>query len=333
MKEMHFYSVASDGALTFLHTETTTTSTQWRVRYNDIGTMEFNTDIYNDIVSYILQQENDIIIVQGDNSAWVHAETDITGDENNFMINGKTLNYLLNWRIVEPFEVTDTTENIIRDLITDSFMTAGSNFISNFSMASVIGDTTSTTYTIDKAKPLFEVVKELCAIDNLGFAIDIKNEGFIFKLYRGIDRTREQTDRPAVILSEDLKTLSDSEYIFMQDNYYSCGYYALTDEEADVTTWTEIVKDTATGFYRREKVLSATEETEATTELKDHKKTEEINGQAEVIYGTDYNLGDLVTVQRKIGNTLIIKNKRVIGVDIVIEPNNDSETPILEVIE
>ena len=106
-----------------------------------------------------------------------------------------------------------------------------------------------------------------------------------------------------------------------------------TDEEADVTTWTEIVKDTATGFYRREKVLSATEETEATTELKDHKKTEEINGKAEVIYGVDYNLGDIVTVQRKIGNTLIIKNKRVIGVDIVIEPNNDSETPILEVIE
>ena len=64
--------------------------------------------------------------------------------------------------------------------------------------------------------------------------------------------------------------------------------------------------------------------------MKDLKTSEEISGKAEVVFGTDYNLGDLITVQRKIGNTLIIKNKRVIGVDIVIEPNNESETPILE---
>ena len=260
----------------------------------------------------------------------MHAETDITGDENNFMINGKCLNHILTWRKVSPFTITNTIENIIGSLITTAFKIVGNNFISNFISDSTIGGTTSTTYTIDKAKPLFDVVQELCAIDNLGFSVDIVNEQFVFRLYRGMDHTREQTDRTAVILSEDLKTLSDSEYIFMQDNYYSCGYYAVTNEETDVITWTEKVKDVKTGFYRREKVLSAYEEAKAIEELKEFKRSEEITGKSEIGFGIDYNLGDLVTVQRKIGNTLIIKNKRVVGVDIVIEPNNDSEKPILE---
>ena len=65
MEEMHFYSVASNGALTFLHTETLTTSTQWHLKYADIGTMEFNTDVYNDLIAYVLPQaHSDIIIVQ-----------------------------------------------------------------------------------------------------------------------------------------------------------------------------------------------------------------------------------------------------------------------------
>ena len=272
MKEMHFYSVASDGTLTFLHTETTTTSTQWHLKYAEVGTMEFNTDIYSDLIPYILPQTEDIIIVQDNKSAWVHAETDITGDENNFMINGKALNFILNWRKVEPFTVTNTVENIIRSLITTAFMTAGDNLISNFILASAIGGTSTTTYTIDKTKPLFEVVQEICMIDNLGFSVGIENEKFVFRLYQGLDRTRDQTDRTAVILSEDEKTLSDSEYVFIQDNYYSCGYYAVTDDETDITTWTEKVKDIKTGFYRREKVLSATEETEAIEELKELKK-------------------------------------------------------------
>ena len=243
---MDFYSVSASGTLTFLHSEHKTTSTQWRLRYADVGTFEFNTDIYSDLISYILPNTADIIVVDGNKSAWVHAETDITGDELNFMINGKTLNHILSWRKVSPFTSTNTIENIIRGLITTAFMTAGNNLISNFALASAIGGTSSTTYTTDKAKPLFDAVKELCAIDDLGFAIDIVNEQFIFKLYRGLDKTQEQTDRTAVILSEDLKTLTESEYIYMQDNYYSCGYYAVTVD--DTTTWTEKVKDIKQAF-------------------------------------------------------------------------------------
>ena len=327
MEEMFFYSVNADGTLEFLHTETMTTSTQWHLKYADIGTMEFNTDVYSDLIPYILPQaHSDIIAVQGNKSAWIHAETDITGDELNFMINGKTLNFMLNWRIVQPYTITDTVENIIRNLITSKFMTSGNNFISNFALADVIGGTSTTTYTIeDKPKPLFEVVQELCAIDNLGFSIDIVNETFVFRLFRGLDKTQDQTDRPTVILSEDEKTLSKSEYIFIQDNYYSSGYYAVTADE--VTTWTEIIKDNLTGFYRRECILNDTEESKATEALKEMAKTEEISGQAENI---NYSLGDLVTVQRKIGNALVIKNKRITGIDIVIEPNNNSETPVLE---
>lgn len=330
--EMHFYSVDSDGKLEFLHTESLVTSVQWHLRYDDVGSVEINTDIYNDLISYILPQvHSDVIVVQGNKSAWIHAETDITGDKNNFMIAGKALNHILKWRVVTPFTATGTVENIIRNLITQKFMTVGDNYISEFALAPTIGGTSTTTYTLEyRAKTLFDVVQDLCKIDNLGFAVDVVNEQLVFRLYRGLNKTRDQTDRPMVILSEDLRTFSESEYVFMQDDYFSCGYYPLKDEETNEITWTEIVKTSATGFERREAVLSENEETLALKELGEKKKIEEVSGKTEVKYGIDYELGDLVTVEREIGNTLIIKNKRVVGVDIVMETNDESETPILE---
>lgn len=324
--EARFFSVNTNGELTFLHTEANTISLQWFLRYNDIGRVEYHTDIKNDLIPLILP-ENDIIIVQNNQSAWIHSKTDILNIQSDFMLNGETLNCMLNWRAVKPFEMTDTVENIIRSLITDKFMTAGNNYISNFKLANTIGGTSVTTYNLleEKSKSLLEVVRELCKIDDLGFSVDVINEELVFKLYRGLDRTQDQTDRPAVTLSEDEKTLYESEYYNSQMDYYSHGIYP-----SDLETWTDIQKDNVTGFRRREKVLYSSTETEAIEELSEFKKREEIRGKAEIQYGKDYNLGDILTIQRKIGEALIVKNERVTGVDIVYENSYVNETPILE---
>ncbi len=317
-----------------LHMESKVTSVQWHLKYNDAGTVEMHTDTENDIVNKILPSANsDVIIVQGNNAAWLSGLTDIT-DNYDFGVFGKTLNYMLNWRIVNPFSATDTTENIIRQKVIEQFMTSGNKKIDNFILGSVIGGTSTVTYGFeDKQKTLFEVVQELCSIDNLGFKIDFDtdNEKFVFNIYRGIDRTADQTARPALIFSEDEKNISDLQYTYMQQDYYSTGYYEQKDEETEIVSYIEVSKDDVTGFKRREKILKAKTAEEGKIELDADNKIEQIEGEIRNIkYEKDYYLGDIVTVQKKIGDTLIVQNKRIVEVVQVHEPLNSYEKPILE---
>ena len=116
--------------------------------------------------------------------------------------------------------------------------------------------------------------------------------------------------------------------IFSQLNYASCGYYSVTTD--DVTTHSEIIKDGKTGFYRRETILSTKTQAEGETELAENKKTEQITGDVDILYGTDYDMGDLVTVQKNMGDINFSQNKKIVGVDIVVEPLNCYERPVLD---
>ena len=330
MDELHFFTPEFE----FLHTETKTTSLQWHLKLNDVGTFEFHTDTKNDLIGYLLPTvHSDVIAVQGINSAWIHSQSDVGGDELDFGLWGKTLNEMLKWRTVEPFTATGAAESIIRQKVTECFMTAGDNYIENLILDTALGDTNTITYDTsedDRKKSLFDVVKDICQMDNLNFDIsaDIYNGKFVFTLFRGTDRTIDQSVNNALVLSEDERTLYSPEYNFSQLNYASCGYYSVTTD--DVTTHSEIIKDGKTGFYRRETILSTKTQAEGETELAENKKTEQITGDVDILYGTDYDMGDLVTVQKNMGDINFSQNKKIVGVDIVVEPLNCYERPVLD---
>ena len=75
--------------------------------------------------------------------------------------------------------------------------------------------------------------------------------------------------------------------------------------------------------------LSADTESEGAVELNNDKSTEQIEGKLlpfRIAYGMDYDLGDIVTA-KKIGNVLVVQNKRIVEIVIVHEPLNSYVKP------
>ena len=305
-----------------LHVENRLTSVQWTECFADVGKLELHTDTKSDLVP-ILMENRDVILMQGESAALVTGFTDVRGSFD-FAVYGRTLSQMLAWRVVQPFSREGRLEAIIRDRVADSLVGFGVREIQGFSLAPEIGNTAKTAYEVDSPKLLLEVVQELCAKEKLGFAIDFRpdEKKYVFRLYRGTDRSSGQEAVMPLVFSEDELNFSDTQYTFNAEPYRSCGYRSSEAVGKD---------EEATGFYRRESILSGETASEAEKELAESKRTEEIEGTVhDVVFGTDYGLGDIVTVQKMVGNTLVAKDKRIKEVWRVFEKLNSYERPTME---
>lgn len=331
MEDIFFYTPSFEE----IHIEPKVTSLQWHTKYADVGTMELHTSTKNEIVEKLIPyRDKDVIVKQGKNSAWVSGMSDMDGNFD-FGIYGKTLNYMLEWRVVDPFIATGIElETLIRNKIREKFIDEGKNKIPNFVLGELIGSTGQINYeVVDKQISLLTLIQNLCAIENLGFRIDFDTDEkeFVFNLYRGLDRRKEQTERNALIFSEDEKTIRDLKYTFMSQDYYSMTYLRVENEETQTVSFNEVLKDDLTGFKRRELLSNTIDKDECISALKQATKTEILEGQVRNIkYGVDYNLGDLATTQDRIGNEIILQDKRVVEVIQIFEPLNSYEKPILK---
>lgn len=82
------------------------------------------------------------------------------------------------------------------------------------------------------------------------------------------------------------------------------------------------------GIYRWDSILDAQTQSSAETELKEKKKTQEITlVTRDVLYGQDYELGDVVRVQKSSGGVQLVQNKRISAVTIWYEQGNSGQQP------
>ncbi len=317
---------------TLLHIENRLTSVQWTECFADVGKLELHTDTKSDLVP-ILMKNRDAIFMQGEASAILTGMTDVRGGFD-FAAYGRSLSQMLAWRVVQPFSMTDTAENIIRKKVQEAFMQTGPRLVSGFVLAPSIGGTASTAYEVkDSPKLLLDVVKELCETEDLGFSVDFRPESkqFVFSLLRGTDRSAGQSAVTPLFFSEDEHNFSDAQYTFNGELYRSCGYRKVTSADGETTSYVAVDKDDTTGYYRRESILNGETAAEAGAELQKAAKTEEIEGTTHnVTFGTNYGLGDIVTVQKMVGNTLVAKDKRIKEVWRVFERLNSYERPTME---
>ncbi len=317
---------------TLLHIENRLTSVQWTECFADVGKLEIHTDTKSDLVP-VLMENKEAVLVQGDAAALLTGITDIRGNFD-FAVYGRTLSQLLAWRVVQPFTMTDTAENIVRMKVQEAFMSAGDRLLPGFCLAPAIGGTSKVTYELkDEPKTLLAVVQELYGPEKLGFSIDFAPDSrqYIFRTHRGTDRSTGQTERVPLFFSEDERNFSETQYTYNAEPYCSCGYRRVTTEDGETVSYVEVIKDATEGFYRREGLLSGETESEAVTALAAYAKTEEIEGSTQrVMFGTDYGLGDVVTVQKLVGNTLVAKDKRIKEVWRVFERLNTYERPTME---
>ncbi len=195
-------------------------------------------------------------------------------------------------------------------------------------------------------KDLYTYLTKLSACSNLGFRVrgDFKEKKFLFEVYEGKDHSENQIGNKRVIFSEVYRNLNQATFTTNSQNHKTHAI-VFGDGEGTARTVVEATIDqTATGWNRRELMVDArdvqrdnlTEEQylstliqRGTEKLKEYGIVECLEAvtlpNVNFTYKTDYDLGDIVTVDKKAWG--IKMNKRITEVQEVYENGGISIVP------
>lgn len=323
----------------------------WTDRYNKIGDFEIYVPInlvsFDDFQKeyYLLNSESEhLMILESFN-----IESDIE-EGACLAISGQSLESLLKRRVVwkkTSFKATGEGENRIKPnlqngiekLLNDNIINPeiSARKIDNFIFeASTDPRITELTFEAQYfGEELYDIIQKLCEEHEIGFKITLNNIGqFVFKLYKGVDRTYEQTVNPYVIFSPRFDNLISSNYLDSVQLFKNVALVAgesIDDPEKDDETIRETyvvnTSSDVTGISRREVYVDASSVTRDMDDGED-KLTEaqyqahlrqkgidalienseikifegEVNDRIMYKYGQDYLLGDVVQIENEYGH-------------------------------
>lgn len=300
----------------------------WTERYSDCGDFEMDMipslDIFNLIKrNYYLaiRNSNTVMIVES-----IQIETDMeTGDVVKF--SGRSLESILDRRVIWNEISVDQAnfQNVIKRMINENVISPSLSYraISNFKF-SASTDSSITGLIISLkviGESLYEQIKSLCAQARLGFRIRHNtNNEFVFSLYRGTDRSYNQSVKPYVTFSKSFDNLISSNYILSNASYKNAALiYGKFHDDSVIKTESRL--GTQSGLSRRElftDVSSVTKEdnesqdsytrklfAKAQEDLTNAKISQAFEGEAETlkmyVYGTDFTMGDVVQFVNEYG--------------------------------
>lgn len=317
----------------------------WSPSYSDIGDFELYLPVTTANVT--LLQKNRYLVRSRDitvsNNVVTYKKVMIiknitistsVDDGDYITVTGRELKYLLHSRIVwKMTTLTGTAENAIRKLITENAVspTDSKRVIPTLTLDNVIGLTDSLDMQVT-GDNLGEVIVDVCKTYNYGWEIYIHDNKLRFMMYKGVDRSYDQTERPYVLFSDDFDNLLNTEYQLESEEYANTtlvggegegkdrkyitvnasnsglNRYELFTDARDVSSTTENDKQLSTAEYN--KLL----EDRGKEALVDVSITEGFSGKlitaGSFEYGSDFNLGDIVTVINKYG---VAKNVMVLS--------------------
>lgn len=317
----------------------------WRPAYYDIGDFEIYLGATDKAIS--LLRENWYVVRSSDisvkNGVTTYKKvmiiknlqliTDVEkGDF--YCVTGRELKFLLHQRIVWGQRIiSDTVEYAIRRLIGSNAVepVEPTRTIPNMQFAEPKGFTETIELQISN-KQLDEAVIELCKTYGYGWDIYITDNKLTVEIYKGVDRSYNQTERPYVVFSDDFENISNSEYLYESESYANMTLVGGEGEGLDRIY--AYVNNEVSGLERYETFTDARDisqnldsETDAISyedylllledrgneDLASKTVSEGFSGEVLGVafkYGIDYFMGDIVTVINKYG---IQKNVRVLS--------------------
>lgn len=202
----------------------TFTSLRWVRRYYKTGEFELHCSLDSNTLS-LLQREN-IVYKKGDVEAG-YIETrqlklDSIGREY-LEIKGKFLTNYLDRRISwDRVNFTGKTEELMRKLVNDNIISPSNinRKIPNLILGEIKNYAEDIKYQNSFGNVL-EQLENLSNTSNLGYRnlLDIKNRKIIFDIYKGVDRTVNQTSIAPCIFSRDFENILEQEYTDSLNNY------------------------------------------------------------------------------------------------------------------
>ena len=229
----------------------------WNERYNSPGDFELVVPSSSKSIAYLamdryiyIEKSNKLMIVE-------HQEpyTDVE-DGNTVLFSGRSLESILDRRIIwQQTTISGNVQDAIKRLINEAIIspTDSSRQISNFIFEDST-DTNVTSLTMDETQftgdNLLEVIETICQDKKLGFQITLNtSKQFVFKLYSGTNRTKEQTVVPQVEFSVNNDNIFSSRLTIDKTEYKNVTLIAGEGEGLDRRTQTY---GTETGLSRRE---------------------------------------------------------------------------------
>jgi hypothetical protein len=317
----------------------------WRPSYSEVGDFEIYLGASDKAID--LLRENRYVVRSSDISVKNGVTTYkkvmvikniqlITDVENGdfYCVTGRELKFLLHQRIVwKQTNLTGTAENAIRRLVNENAInpTDTNRVIPNLMLGALAGlsDAIEKQVTGDS---LDAVITEICLTYNYGWELYISNNKLVLRVYAGVDRSYNQTQRPYVVFSDVFENLHNTDYQLSTEEYANTTLIGGEGEGVERVYTT--VGSSNSGLNRYEVFTDARdissnkdseEEIDAATylnllvergreNLAGLSYTEGFSGEvlSDVAfkYGEDFFIGDMVTVINKYG---IQKNVRVLS--------------------
>ena len=300
------------------------TSVIWVKRFNAVGNFELYIRASTELLELFT---GDIFITRDESNVGMYVEkVQLNTDSENgdyLVITGRSAECILSWRVVMRVVYSSestTAEYIIRNSIDKTLI---SDIIPNNNISWLtLGedhewqDYITRQYT---GKNVLDIVQDLCVTYNYGFEFEWNGSGFTINLYKGTDRSYDQTDNTYIVFSPEFENLGNTEYIQDTMNYANAAIIG-GEGEGTERKFAVVLPQGITGFNRRMIYIDARQSSsddltesqytdmliaQGKEELEQRKITTSFNGEIlnynNYTYGVDYNLGDKVSIINEYG--------------------------------
>ena len=300
------------------------TSVIWVKRFNAVGNFELYIKASTELLELFT---GDIFITRDESNVGMYVEkVQLNTDSENgdyLVITGRSAECILSWRVVMRVVYSSestTAEYIIRNSIDKTLI---SDIIPNNNISWLtLGedhewqDYITRQYT---GKNVLDIVQDLCVTYNYGFEFEWNGSGFTINLYKGTDRSYDQTENTYIVFSPEFENLGKTEYIQDTMNYAN-GAIIGGEGEGTERKFAVVLPQGITGFNRRMIYIDARQSSsddltesqytdmliaQGKEELEQRKITTSFNGEVlnynNYTYGVDYNLGDKVSIINEYG--------------------------------
>lgn len=290
----------------------------WTSRYYQCGDFEIVVPI--DSAHIDLLQKDFYVVRDDDENVGIIEDIQIEQSEDQkeqMIIIGRFLSSILGRRIIATqTQLSGTVSAGIASLINDSIINPSvlARKIDNFEIKTTLfADRLDAQFT---GKNLLAAVEDTCQTTHIGFKTTLNGNIFCFELYRGLDRSYNQSENPWVVFSDEFDNLLSSKYTqtastqitdvlvagegegldrkmlwVSKDNNIGLDRYELFQDQRNLSTNNGSVSDEE---YKKQMQEEGLEQITTITQVFDGTVYFD-----NIKYKSDVNLGDVVVIENK----------------------------------
>lgn len=331
----------------------------WTERYDEYGDFDLSLPLEDTLPSYI--QKGYYLWKEGSNRLMIIESISVDSSEEDgltLLVTGRSLESILTRRVVwtkrvfvmkevNKKDVYPSLQDTLISLLTENIITDGVRNIPNF-VIEPSTDPRILELTIEGeylGQELYEVVSNACKEKEIGFKMEyhesyIKDNNtydnaFVFSLYKGEDRSYNQSENPYVIFSPEFGNIANTNYIDSVEDFKNValvvGESTYKEDGTEESRIQNVISadgtstDPIAGLERRELFVDATGEStnddnngtiamdrykamlkqKGIDGLIEHSPIQALEGEVEYIcsfeYRKDYYVGDTVQLVNEYG--------------------------------